>query len=233
MKSQWYESKQKAVNLRKLGLSIRKIESSLGIPRSTLSGWFKNIELTESQKDSLRKGKLASLAGARKLAMNWHNTQKKKRVEKARFEAENSLNFINWQAKPVVDLALAMLYLGEGYKAAPTLALGNSNPIVLKFFIQALSVNYQVEKNDFKCELHIRSDQDPVSIVGFWSTELGLPIQSFTKVSVAKRTINSQSHPDYKGVCVVRYGNTAVQRKLSFLSKIFCEKVVEDCHEGV
>ena len=34
--------------------SIKFIEKKLGIPRSTLSGWFKNILLTEKQKIKLQ-----------------------------------------------------------------------------------------------------------------------------------------------------------------------------------
>lgn len=50
MYSKWYELKPKAVELRKEGTSIREIEKLLSIPRSTLSGWLKNIKLTTEQK---------------------------------------------------------------------------------------------------------------------------------------------------------------------------------------
>ncbi len=49
MISEWYNLKESAVSLRRSGDSIRDIEIKLGIPRSTLSGWFKNIQLTDSQ----------------------------------------------------------------------------------------------------------------------------------------------------------------------------------------
>ena len=45
MQSKWFELKPTAVKLRRKGFSIGKIEYNLGIPRSTLSGWLKNIEL--------------------------------------------------------------------------------------------------------------------------------------------------------------------------------------------
>ena len=54
MKSKWFELKSKAIYLRKQGKSIRDIEESLVIPRSTLSGWFQNIKLTDSQYKSLK-----------------------------------------------------------------------------------------------------------------------------------------------------------------------------------
>ena len=53
MRSRCYELKLRARNLRKNGHSIGGIEHRLGIPRSTLSGWFKDIKLTPQQKKKL------------------------------------------------------------------------------------------------------------------------------------------------------------------------------------
>ena len=59
MKLKWYEKspwqlkKQEAIRLRKKGISIRKIEQRLGIRRSTLDGWFKNIRLSDAQNEKL------------------------------------------------------------------------------------------------------------------------------------------------------------------------------------
>ena len=55
MISKWFELKDEAISLRKKGKSIRNIEERLKIPRSTLSGWLKNIELSKSQKKVLDK----------------------------------------------------------------------------------------------------------------------------------------------------------------------------------
>jgi len=47
MVTRWFDIKDKALDLRQKGKSIRFVEKKLGIPRSTLSGWFKNIILTD------------------------------------------------------------------------------------------------------------------------------------------------------------------------------------------
>jgi len=52
MKSKWFELKPSAKKLRKKGLSIGDIERRLKIPRSTLSGWLKDIKLTSKQRKS-------------------------------------------------------------------------------------------------------------------------------------------------------------------------------------
>jgi len=62
----------------------------------------------------------------------------------------------------------------------------------------------------------------------YWSKELNAPVERFGKVSIDKRTLGKPTYPDYKGVCVVDCGNVAIQRKLVYISKKFCQKISEN-----
>ena len=55
MKSQWYKFKDEAIKLRRDGASLRDVEKRLKIPRSTLSYWFKDVDVTARQKEKLFK----------------------------------------------------------------------------------------------------------------------------------------------------------------------------------
>ena len=81
MQSKWFELKNKAIILRKKGLSIRFIENKLGIPRSTLSGWFKNIKLSKKQEKRLHKEWENGLIIAREKSALAHKEQRKNRQE--------------------------------------------------------------------------------------------------------------------------------------------------------
>jgi hypothetical protein len=74
----------------------------------------------------------------------------------------------------------------------------------------------------------LRADQNPEKMKRFWSKELGLPLNSFGYVALDKRTVGSKTYPHYKGVCYVRCGNAAIQRKLMYLSEIFYKKVIKN-----
>lgn len=223
MLSKWYRLKDKAIDLRKQGKSTRLIASKLGIPRSTLSGWLHNIQLTPRQQKILQNKWKLSLVKARAKAVLWHNKQKVIRLENARDEAQSVLAQINIHDKSVLELALAMLYLGEGSKTNTT-AMGNTNPLVLKFFIQSLNILYGIRKIDFKAELHLRQDQNSKLLEKYWSNQLGIPIENFTYV-IDRRPIKSKTYKEYRGVCVVRCGRIALQRRLIFLSELFCNKI--------
>ncbi|MFH0937551.1 MAG: hypothetical protein V1808_04655 [Candidatus Daviesbacteria bacterium] len=116
-----------------------------------------------------------------------------------------------------------MLYLGEGSKTKNGTVIGSSDPLILKFFISLLLKNHKIDLNTIKCALHLRADQNPEVITKYWSKVLGIPLKNFTSSSIDLRTKGHLTYPTYNGVCVVSCGNIALQRKLIFLSRKFCE----------
>ncbi|MEI7709733.1 MAG: helix-turn-helix domain-containing protein [bacterium] len=224
MRSKWFELKLKAVKFRKQGKSIRDIEKSLGIPRSTLSGWFRTVTLTPSQNRALKNKNRKSLIKARKKAVIWHNQQKSNRLRSAEDEAEKTLLKIENTAE-IVELALALLYLGEGSKKSPTTCMGNSDPLILKFFLKVILTIYKIDIEKIRFDLHIRADQNGDSLKKYWAKELKAPLHRFMTVSIDKRTIGKLTYPDYKGVCVITCGNIAVQRKLVYIGRKFCDRI--------
>ena len=233
MKLRWYEKskwrirKQEAIKLRKKGLSIGKIEQRLGIRRSTLSGWFKDVQLSKKQKEKLLHDWKNGLIKARKKAVFWHNEQKEKRLRHAKDEARKTLKNLDLDNPHTFELALAMLYLGEGSKRNVETAIGSSDPMILKFFLKGLQNLYNLDLEKIRCELYLRADQDPDKMKSFWSYELRLPLNAFKQVNIDKRTIGSKTYPQYKGVCNLRCANVAIQRKLIFLSELFCKGIID------
>lgn len=228
MLSKWYDKKAIAIKLRKKGISIVKIGMKLGIPRSTLSDWFKDVELTRKQKLKLEKRRMEGLIKARKKAVIWHNLQKEKRLKKAREEAIKTLKQININDKRIIDLALAILYLGEGSKKNLETSLSSSDPLILNFFLTALKNIYNINIKNIRCELYLRADQDPVAIKNFWSGELKLSSDNFKYINLDKRTKGSKTYHNYKGVCNLRCSNVAIRRKLMYLSEEFIKSVIKN-----
>lgn len=227
MKSRWFKLKPSAIKFRRKGFSIGKIERNLGIPRSTLSGWFKNIKLSQKQEKKILSNWKNALVKARKKAILWHNAQKEKRLEEAKNQALKTMGFIDITDKKILELAAAILYMGEGTKKKVGTEMGSSNPLILKFFLAMLKALYNFDLKKVKCQLNLRADQSPEKMKRFWSKELGVPINNFGYVNLDKRTAGSKTYPHYKGVCHIICGNVAIQRKLVCFSEIFCKKTIE------
>jgi len=150
MKSKWFELKAEAIKLRKRGFSIGKIERYLGIPRSTLSGWLKDIQLAPAQKKKLLQDWKKALIKARRKAVLWHNAQKEKRLKEAENQAMETIRSIDIADKKILELALAILYMGEGTKRKVETAMGSSDPLVLKFFLATLKMLYGLDLKKIK-----------------------------------------------------------------------------------
>lgn len=224
MVSRSYEFKNKAINLRTEGKSIRDIQTQLGVPRSTLSGWLKDVVLTDRQKKRLNNKARLALVNSRQKALKWHHHQKQLRLTKADTEAEKTLNNIDVNDLNILELALSFLYLGEGAKKEVT-SLGNTNPLILKFFIKSVKKVFPNSKLG-KSELHLRSDQNERKEIDYWSKELNIDKNQFTYIK-DKRVAKSKTYPEYHGVCVVRFTEVAIQRRLVFLSHKFCNIITE------
>ncbi len=215
MKSKWFNLKDKAITLRKKGYSIKNIESKLKIPRSTLSGWFKNVKLTQKQKDQLLLNWKNGLIIAQKKGGQWHYEQGQKRREKIRREVKEFTSTIRIN-KPIGELILATFYLAEGSKTENSFGIANSNPKILKGIINLLRFLYILDESKFRCSLHLRKDQEEKSLKTFWSNTLNIPESKFTKSQFDKRTIK-KTYSHYKGVCVVNYFDMALQRRVLYI----------------
>ncbi len=209
--------------MRKNGISMTQIERKLGIPRSTLSGWFKDVRLTEKQRTQLMQNSRDGWQKARQRAVESHNTKKSLRLMHAEKEALAVLEKIDTSPE-VLDLAFAMLYFGEGAKKNLT-AIGSSDPVMLRFALFVLKKNYGLSVDGMRFDLHLRADQDPTTSKQYWARALNVPVEKFKYVAFDKRTIGKPTRDGYKGVCLIACGNIAIQRKLIYLYNHFCEKV--------
>jgi len=228
MISKWFHLKERAIAMRLKGSSLKDVNVSLGIPKSTLSCWFKDLHIKKEYRNILDSKWKNGLVKARIEAVKWHNNQRKKRIMHSEDEARKVIDKIDLSNVNIMELALSLLYLGEGFKKNSETGIGNSDPLILLFFIKTLNGIYGVKSENITCYLHLRADQKPEELNLYWSRKLKIPLKNFRKASIDKRTIGSKTYSSYKGVCVVRCGNIAIQRKLVYLSRIVCEKVIEN-----
>lgn len=223
MKSQWYELKEQAIALRKTGMSMTVIEQKLTIPRSTLSGWFRDITLTEEQRQRLLINKQVGWKKARQRALESHRARKALRLLDAKRKAVETLDRIELSDE-VLDLAFAMLYLGEGAKSGST-SLASSDPKILRFVLSVLKRNYGITSDMVRCDLHLRMDQNEALAKEYWGNELRLPPEAFRNIAHDRGSLGTATNDHYNGVCVLYCGSIAIQRKLIFLYTLFCDKV--------
>ena len=101
------------------------------------------------------------------------------------------------------------LYWGEGTKSDKhSVRLGNTNPKLIKKFIEFLINRYSIDRKKMRFGLQIFSDMSPSEGLSFWSKELGFPKSQFQKVVVTHaRGVGTYRQKTKHGVLTVYYSN--------------------------
>jgi len=212
------EVKEKARELRRAGYTYREIIKALGgdVPKNTLSGWIKDIELTPDQKERIRQIELEGSKRGREKAAEWNREQKRKRIkvaeEKARPVAERLAN-----DDDALTLMASALYMGEGAKNEKAFCFGNSDPDLIRAWLAILRRSFDIDESKFACQLCISDNQDEEKLKGFWSEVTGIPLGQFMRSSIKKAT--GKTKEGYKGVCAVHYYSLEIKRYLDALGK--------------
>ena len=101
------------------------------------------------------------------------------------------------------------LYWGEGTKSNKnSIRLGNTNPKIIKKFIEFLVKIYGIKTHKLRFGLQIFSDMPQGSVIHYWLKKLGVPLSHFQKVIVTPtRGIGTYRQKTKYGVLTVYYHN--------------------------
>lgn len=197
--------KNKAIELRKKGMSYSQIKKMLGISKSTLSGWLNDMPLSEKRIKEL--GALNPIRIER-----CRNTKLMHRQERLRGVYTKVTEDIGSLSKRELFIAGLFLYWGEGGKTKfCTTSMTNTNPDMVRFFIKWL-INLGVDKKKLKISLHLYSDMNINKQVKYWSKFLSINICQFRKPYIKKTKLTDITYRNGfgQGTCSVIYDNRDV-----------------------
>jgi hypothetical protein len=205
------KDQQKAFELRQQKKSYKTISDELGIPKSTLAGWFKLQPWSREIRDEL--GRSASLAFPEKLKSivaankkrwsDWH--------QQARDEAV--IEFNAFKTDPLF-MAGIMLYWGEGNKIQkdPHVKFTNSDPAMIRLFCLFLKRATTIPEEKIKIWLLLYPDLVDSVQKNFWSKTIGIPTTQFNK-----SVYITGKHPTKRlsyGVCNVTVSSRQLKERL-------------------
>lgn len=212
----------RAMELRAEGKTYAEIQRILGrrIPKSTLSYWCKDVVLPfyyqKKVQELVRKG--SSRGRARAIIAN------QEKYERIRSEVRRkSLRYAkSIQNQDVARIALAVLYLGEGAKwpSFRGLALGSSDPYIVRLYINLLNRCYAIPRERMRARIVYRADQDIQALQRFWAKETGFNDSQFYKTIPDYRSKGVRTRKnEYKGVCTIYCAGTEIQLELDGIAR--------------
>lgn len=105
------------------------------------------------------------------------------------------------------------LYWGEGNKKNKnSVRLGNTDPRLIKKFIEFLERNFEIDKNKLHFGLQIFGDMDKIQALNFWKKYLHTDESKFQKIIVTpRRGVGNYREKTKYGVLTVYFNNVKLR----------------------
>ncbi len=205
--------KEKAIALRKQGKSYSEILEKVPVSKSTLSLWLRDVDLTKKQNQAFSvKKKLAQLRGGA--------ARKADRIKRTAVIAEQAQTIVGKLSARERLLIGVALYWAEGSKEKPyrpssRLDFANSDPVMIRFYVDWLRNTLDVVDEDIQLMLHIHENRlsELVQFTKFWLKVTGLKSTNLVKPVIKKHIPKTKRHntaDTYHGLVAIRVRRSTI-----------------------
>lgn len=192
-----------AVALRLQGKSYNEIRAILGVAKSTLSCWLRDVALTEEHKLALAEKRRAP-------TVKRAQTRRALRLRRNEEIAAVTRADITELSERELFIAGVVAYWAEGTKNKPwgkngPLKFINSDAEMIQFFLSWLRL-LGVDNDQLIFRVHIHESADVVRAVRFWADVVGADPQEFRRTTLKRhnpKTVRKNVGDEYHGCLVV------------------------------
>lgn len=165
------------------------------VKKSTLATWCRDVKLTEEQIEAIRERRPSAQRGIPR------DTQRKRRRVVELIRSQATLEAEHLVDDPLWTAGVAM-YWGEGSKTIRRLSMANSDPAVLRMFMN-WTETYLPPKTAWRAKINLHANNDELGARTWWAGQLGLTLDDFTKSYVKPEgTGHRKNHLPF-GVCIL------------------------------
>jgi transcriptional regulator with XRE-family HTH domain len=191
-------AQEQARELRAEAWTLVEIANELGVSKSSVSLWVRDVQFTPNPRRASRK-RGPSAAQLRKAA----------EIDELLEEGRRQVGVISDRE---FLIAGAMLYASEGGKRNGGVVLPNSDPRMIAFFCSWLRTFFGVDETRLRARLYLHQGLDIEEATAFWADLTGIPSSQFTKPyrAVPDPSIRRSKHP--MGCLTVTYGCSRTHR---------------------
>ena len=204
------EEKQRALALRSQGWSYNQILTEVGVSKSSLSLWLRDLPLSKEQIAGL-----ASRVDAGREKFS-RNHRFRRNIRWARFYQKAEEEYTTLSLDPDFMFGLA-LYVGEGSKFGNNLlCLTNCDPRVIRKGIRFFE-KIGIARSSMRVAIQIHPGLSAETAEAFWPEVTGLPPEQFhvTRDVTSRASGNKKGHAQLCGTCQVRACSTELRQKVA------------------
>lgn len=201
--------RNRAIELRKKGESIKAIAKKIGVSKSSVSIWCRDIILTSAQikrlhESMVKGGYVGRMKGAR--------AQYERRLRVIEQARENGKLAIGGLSERDLLISFISLYWGEGSKKSRQFAINNSDSEMVQFIIKAIRKLWGIKKERFVLTIGINQiyKKREKEVQNYWSKVTDMSKSQFRKTIFIKAK-NKKHYDNFKN----HYGTLTVKIKKS------------------
>ncbi len=190
----------KARELRQQGLGYNQIATELGVSKSSVSLWVRDLPRPEPLSYEECRRRIAE--GVRRY---WAAERPVREAEREAARAAAAVQIGRLSDREVL-IAGAVAYWCEGaknkpYRRSDQIIFMNSDPGLIKFFLHFLAVA-GIERDRLRCRLQIHESADAQAAQEFWLKVTGLEPAQFRRPALKRhnpKTVRKNTGDDYHG----------------------------------
>lgn len=216
MKKRWpTEIISQARQMRRDGATYNQLQRKLGVAKSTLNSWFKDLPHPNHMYFIDQKSWLAEI---RKLSAAVN--RKKRQDGMAKISQKVKKEIGEWEllkSRETQKSLLSMLYWAEGQKLperGTPLKFANTDPKLVLLFLTLLRNCYQIDETKLRIQIHVHWYHNQRKVQRFWSKLLNIDESLFNKIYVKQRSKTKRFRKNFAGICFVIYYSVNLRREI-------------------
>jgi len=170
--------KQQAIGLRESGMSYSLISDQLGVSKSTLSNWLRDLPYTPNKQVLSRIRHGQGTYGLRRRQI---------RIDEISDLKSHGISEVGKVSKRDLWMIGLGLWISEGSKTMEQIRLVNSDPRVVILFIRWLREICELQDENITIAMHLYPDSDERSSMEYWVNITKLPKCQFRKTQIDRR----------------------------------------------
>jgi predicted transcriptional regulator len=193
-----HEDQDKARRMRAEGRTLADIASTLGVSKSSVSLWVRDVEFTPSPRRT----------GAQRRPHPFHD---RKLAEIAELDRQG-LERIGVLSEEAFLAAGVALYAGEGAKTDKAVMFANSDPAMVRFFCAWFRHFFDVDEERLRVRVYLHEGLDLDAAEEHWSAVTGVPRSQFIQPYRAAADGEFRKYKHAFGCAYVSYSSSRTHR---------------------
>ena len=191
--------RERARRLRATGLPMADIAARLGVSRSSVSLWVRDVPFEPRPRVTL----------GRRREPNALQRRKQAEIDRLLAEGRDRVGRLSEREFLVAGVAL---YAGEGSKGDGNVRFANSDPRMIGFFCSWLRRFFEIDESRLRVHLYLHQGLDLAAAIAYWSALTSIPPTQFLKPyrAVPDPSIRHAKH--VHGCVSIRYSCSATHR---------------------